>query len=438
MSTDGAVREDACARNAPAHGKERIEMIGRTTRGFFGLLVAALAAALVAVGAGAVTYDGVDALPEPDLLLEDRAGDLVYGSSGSWEDIREVSVFVEEAFLAFAITCRGSAPRGGMLFVLLDMDGDAGPISTRGGVNRDDVRRAGYEFELGLVHDDEGLYRVRDWTPRSVATIGHWSERGTSYYEVAWEHLGGRPEGTIDFMVLTFGSGFGAGHDVAPNHGAETLDVLAVTEAAQNWQTVFETSFDGSLLEAGWRWVREDRSHWTLEEHPGFLTITTQWGELGSDSNSTRNLLLRDAPDGDFEITTRVEFLPTEDFQFAGLLIYDGDDNFASLERGYCSPEYGGCAGNAIYFYHEHDGELEPEFNATSMGRSSAYLRIVRRGSTYRGYYSEDGEAWIETGTHTTRGFTPTGVGLYAGNCETDASEIPAHFDYFVIRTSGG
>jgi len=193
-----------------------------------GILAAVVATVLLGASAAAVTYESVDQLPEPDLVLTDRMGDLVYGSAGSWEDIREVWVFVEEAFLAFAITCRGSAPRGGMLFVLLDMDGNAGPISTRGGVNRDDVRRAGYEFELGLVHDDEGLYRVRDGTPRSVATVGHWSERGTAYYEVAWEDLGGRPEGTIDFMVLTFGTG----HDVAPNHGSAEIPAELVGGAA--------------------------------------------------------------------------------------------------------------------------------------------------------------------------------------------------------------
>jgi hypothetical protein len=58
------------------------------------------------------------------------------------------------------------------------------------------------------------------------------------------------------------------------------------------------------------------------------------------------------------------------------------------------------------------------------------YLRLVREGNTYTGYYSEDGQNWIVTGKHV-RDFSKAQVGLIAAQAPV---EIPAVFDYFTMN----
>ena len=54
----------------------------------------------------------------------------------------------------------------------------------------------------------------------------------------------------------------------------------------------FETEF-----QPGWEWVSDEEPHWSLSENPGYLQITLWTGY-------TVDRLLRQAPEGDFEILT--------------------------------------------------------------------------------------------------------------------------------------
>jgi beta-xylosidase len=81
------------------------------------------------------------------------------------------------------------------------------------------------------------------------------------------------------------------------------------------------------LAEPGWTWMNEDTFKWNMSEKPGFLRIyLSDKGEL----DQAENILLRHAPEGDFEVTTRVLFTPYSNFQFAGLLIYQDDEHVIS------------------------------------------------------------------------------------------------------------
>ncbi len=189
--------------------------------------------------------------------------------------------------------------------------------------------------------------------------------------------------------------------------------------------------FSTSTLDTHWSWVREDATHWSLTEHPGFLRITTQQGGLLGPGGDAKNLLVRDAPVGGFEIETRVFFTPTENFQIAGLLVYQDDDNFLMLGRAYCGfvPP---CVGNGIYFDHEEQGNfVGSNYAMTTTLLGEAYLRIVRHGTVYTGYVSENGTNWTLVGAHTVvSGLVPSKVGLAAEPSYQDVTEIPADFDY--------
>lgn len=192
----------------------------------------------------------------------------------------------------------------------------------------------------------------------------------------------------------------------------------------------FRDDFDG-VLAAGWSWVREDPTHWNLTDAPGALRIVLQPGGIGSIASSpANNLLLRQAPEGDFEIATLVHFTPTSNYQSAGLLIYQDDANAVQFGRAFCSAP-GGCAGNGIYFDRAQHGEFDENYATAMTNPSEAYLRLRREGTTYTGNYSEDGANWIVIGQHTAD-LTSLRVGLIAA--QAYAAETTADFDYFTIE----
>jgi len=209
--------------------------------------------------------------------------------------------------------------------------------------------------------------------------------------------------------------------------------VSAAPSAAPTY--TWTDDFSTSTLDSHWSWVREDATHWSLTEHPGFLRITTQQGGLLGPGGDAKNLLVRDAPPGDFEIQTRVFFTPTENFQIAGLLVYRDDDNFLMLGRAYCGAAPPVCVGNGIYFDHEEQGNLVgSNYAMTTTVLGEAYLRIVRHETVYTGYVSENGTDWTLVGAHTVvSGLVPSEVGLAAEDGDQGATEIPADFDFFQL-----
>ena len=188
------------------------------------------------------------------------------------------------------------------------------------------------------------------------------------------------------------------------------------------------------VLEDGWKWHQDIRFGWGLHEKPGFLSVDVLL--------DTMQVLLRHAPESDFEISTRVLFTPYSNFQSAGLWIFQDDEHYLSFHRGMCDyieiiPE--ACQGNAIYFAHvDHDvGVAEqgysigPQYPTRTEEISEAYLRLTREGRNYTAYYSDDGETWRVIGKHESDLF-PFYVGLYTCCAETYVAD--AHFDYFTLE----
>lgn len=190
------------------------------------------------------------------------------------------------------------------------------------------------------------------------------------------------------------------------------------------------------LLEPGWIWLNEDRFTWNMSEKPGFLRINLSNKGL---LDQPENILLRNAPVGDFEITTRVLFTPYSNFQFAGLLVYQDEEHALQYGRAMCYlPSIpGNCVGNGLYYDHidvdrgDEWGSLGDNFPTSTVKTSEAYLRIVREGRTYTAFYSDDGANWQTIGRHESDVF-PFYVGLIA----SQAYEQPANadFDYFTLE----
>jgi len=249
------------------------------------------------------------------------------------------------------------------------------------------------------------------------------------YYSLDGEHW--IPVGRYTASLGAVQAGLSAFHDLegAPDIPADFTEFQIIGGLPQRdygWSDHFDKGFNDP-----WSWVREDPTHWSLDDRPEYMQITTQEGGLPGDSNDAHNLLLRPAPSTDWQIGTRVLFTPTQDYQIAGLLLYADDDNWMLFGRAFCDvPDV--CAGNGIYFEHEEAGSFVGTKYATAVPLPYlANLQVARAGSDYWGFYGEDGIYWRLIGHHVAGpGLVPTRVGLAAYNQSAEA-EIDAAFDSF-------
>ncbi len=218
--------------------------------------------------------------------------------------------------------------------------------------------------------------------------------------------------------------GFDGSGDVSPQWG------WLMRNRAGKWSDVeiysWGDGFESQDLGPLWSWVREDPTHWSLTDRPGWMRIATQPGSLVGSANDEKNLLLMPAPPGDFYLTVRLEFTPTANFHQAGLIIYEDDDNYVRLSLGHV---YGDP-------YVEMTCEVNASADVTGVLEAATHLelQLQKRGNTYEGYYSLDGLQWIPVGQYTASlGAVQAGLGAaqeLPQNPEA-APDIPADFTKF-------
>ncbi len=209
----------------------------------------------------------------------------------------------------------------------------------------------------------------------------------------------------------------------APPTSAANLEILPGSS--------FRDEFDAQLVE-GWVWESEDPAKWSLENVPGWLQLTATDTNFSSPGLPT-NLLLREAPPGDFELTTRVRFVPTSNFQFAGLVIVGGEGNAIQFGRAFCDI-VNQCVGDGIYMDNIENTAISETSYTAAINGESVFLRLRKAGNTYSAYYGPDGANWTLMGQHT-HDFPSIRVGLLAAQ---SGETISADFDYFALSQLPG
>jgi beta-xylosidase len=200
-----------------------------------------------------------------------------------------------------------------------------------------------------------------------------------------------------------------------------SLTASASDQARYN--SAWTDNFESSALDPRWSWEREDPTHWSLSARPGYLRIITQTGGIYESTEKQKNLLLMPAPKGDFRIVTKCTINPTENFQYAGLMVYQGRNNYVQINRAFTD-------GNSFNFDIETNGApINKRVLATA---TTFYLRITKHGETYTGDYSLDGEAWTTVGQGTASLVDPK-VGICAANNLPGKPQIAADFDLFTL-----
>ena len=125
------------------------------------------------------------------------------------------------------------------------------------------------------------------------------------------------------------------------------------------------------------------------EDDPYTLTMPTLTGDI---NKLPKNLVLTGAPTGDFTLTVRVSGGLNKDFQSVGLVVYNGEGSMVTMERRSHS-YFGGnvfCASGST----TSQGIYAENRKAESSAAAEAYLKLVKNGNTFTGYYSYNGTAW--------------------------------------------
>lgn len=230
------------------------------------------------------------------------------------------------------------------------------------------------------------------------------------------------------FIALT--TIFTACGEVPENTKAPAKAAAPVSPLAERINKVTNVSFSTYSKDwpVGWQWIDPDE-----KDHPtrhsvktGVLRVTIPTGKdlIGDNRKAPRYLK---TVTGDFQIETRVKFLPKENYQGAGLLIYLDEDNYIRFERSYGG--FGG-GGEGIRFDIRDPQGFRPIVKPGEIqtGAKTVGLKIVRKGQQFTAYWRlDDNTEWEKAGEILSDYPDTVLIGLVA--CNT-AEEITAEFAY--------
>lgn len=193
--------------------------------------------------------------------------------------------------------------------------------------------------------------------------------------------------------------------------------------------------FDGSLA-LDWKFLHPEKSHVSLARKPGALTIRTQQGGMHWDATGVKNLVVIDNPvagGGDFTMTTCLDsFRPVANWQQAGLLCYDDEDNYIKWVY-----EVGNATrGRQLTMIAEEGGTpVTRQCRPFRIDPERLWLRLTKRGDRYAVAFSTDGNRFEWQRDFGWRDAAPKMLGLNANNGpRSGAPEIDASFDFFEVR----
>jgi len=143
--------------------------------------------------------------------------------------------------------------------------------------------------------------------------------------------------------------------------------------------------------------------------HPGVLRIPADVGDLWAGLNNTRNTLFRDLPSNWTSIRLKLSFAPTQNYQQAGLVAYQDDDNYVQVTRIF-------EGGNKVTFAQEVQGGARIVNELSQTATQGLVLRLDRELATEKltGYYSLDGANWVFLGS-VTQALNSPSLGIVVG-----------------------
>ncbi|RZU48477.1 Hsp70 protein [Krasilnikovia cinnamomea] len=140
----------------------------------------------------------------------------------------------------------------------------------------------------------------------------------------------------------------------------------------------FADSFDGDTLDPAWQRQRTDTNVTVAD---GAVTMDAPDGSDIFETYLAAPMLLRPVT-GDFTLETDVTAAPSQFYQGAGLVLWNGPDSYVRLERGY------GDTGAVVFEYKDHAPHVKVHSPVRSDGTlvetdaQRGILQLIRKGDT--------------------------------------------------------
>ncbi len=301
----------------------------------------------------------------------------------------------------------------------------------------------------GRLFFPQGTYT---WGDGAVKSVGLFAKNGPDSQA---------PEIDASFDFFEIRSAPGGIETGSPGAPEEVQREKSLAAAAED-TILASDGFDGELS-LGWEILRPDPSHYSLTKHPGTLTITTQEGALWQSRNDCDNLFLVKCPDGEdenIEVTTCISsFNPVADWNQAGLICYNDDDNYLKFIFGGSDErrlfavglETAGNFASVGFPLSEKPVNAWVRLLSDPLGLArkpqTVWLRLTKKGDRYAFATSVDGKTfaprtcplWDDSGRPQDEFIWGSGpvkaIGLFAKNGPSAAApEIDASFDFFEVR----
>ena len=231
-----------------------------------------------------------------------------------------------------------------------------------------------------------------------------------------------------------------------PNHTGtgEPVLVYAKPDVGRNYPvTEPQTSdeFDGPTLGLQWQWNANPQNDWaSFNARPGFLRLAsvpapktrTDGKPAVKNLYDAPNFLLQKFPAPEFTVTTKLEFAPAAEGEFAGLTVFGFDYARLGLSRT-------ADGLRLVYVVNQgaNRGAEEREVVGVDTTNSAVYLRVtISTGAMCRFAYSFDNQAFTPIGEP----FKASGdrwigakVGLIASAPSSATKTGYADFDWFRV-----
>jgi PKD repeat protein/type 1 glutamine amidotransferase/glucose/arabinose dehydrogenase len=216
----------------------------------------------------------------------------------------------------------------------------------------------------------------------------------------------------------------------------ETKRLEFTISVIENCTPNLNDEFDGATLDdTRWTFAGGRRDNAAISVADGQLALKIRAGDMIGGTATAKNVLLQDAPDGPFMVTTRLNVRDlTQEGQQAGLVLWNGEspNTFAKIvyiNKGATRRfEYVATRNNA------QDIRIGTEF---STAPREAYLRVRADGAgRYIAESSLDGESWERIAIPITNFGNPDSVKIGLKVSDNADAESAARFLYFRVDCS--
>ncbi|WP_162449643.1 ThuA domain-containing protein [Phytoactinopolyspora mesophila] len=273
------------------------------------------------------------------------------------------------------------------------------------------------EFQLRYVYDGDTLE-------------AQFSADGDSWTSIGTTDLGGLDDPSVGVYATNSTSADATEPPVA------SYNWFSLEFAGDAAERSVSDDFSGSELD-GCRWdrvVRYDTD--LLDVSDGALHITTTDQDIfGGNNTDLPNLVLQEAPEGDWSVETKMHAPLERNWQNAGLLVYDDDDNY--LKAGFVATNQPG-EPRAV------SAEVVAEVGAAAEVTNDAapddvddwWLRLTKQGDTYTFEWRPDSTAeWTTFPSSPSISLEDPAFGVYAtgSSSQQDDQEITVSWQCFAL-----